>query len=62
MAAGCAAVASGLAEIAMAQSDAPQRPGPPPESAPWIAYALGIVLVFVVGVAAFKSSKRGHQD
>ena len=43
-------------------AQAPPAPGPPPDSNPMFSYAVAIGLLLLVGFAAFKPSKRGHQD
>lgn len=50
----------GSGAVAMAQL--PKEPGPPPTNNSLIPYAFGVVLLAGVGVAAFKNSKRTHQD
>ncbi len=40
----------------------PDRPGPPPQSTPLGAYIAAFVLFGLVSFAAWKSSKRTHQD
>jgi hypothetical protein len=45
-----------------ASAQIPKDPGPPRPTAPYAAYALTAICLGAVFVAAFKNSKRSHQD
>ena len=40
----------------------PAEPGPPRATAPYAAYSFALILIGGVLAAAFKNSKRTHQD
>ena len=40
----------------------PNAPGPPPETNPWPAYMIGAAITTLIFLAAWKGSKRTHQD
>ena len=53
-----------LTTTGAAMAQLPRLPGDakPGNVSPLIAYGIALILIALVGIAAFKSSKRSHQD